>query len=116
MKKFPSFLPQYQHYNFQIHGEGHTHQPLQEEPNFGVDHPATYINFGTWRDQIVLRKRQGYRRRGILRALFILDIVNYVGQTNDIMPRTFDYFVTDIVHWSDAKDALNRTGHIEPRT
>lgn len=116
MKKFPSFLPQYRHYNFQIHGEGHTHQPLQEEPNFGADHPATYINFGTWRDQIVLRKRQGYRRRGILRALFILDIVNYVGQTNDIMPRTFDYFVTDIVHWSDAKDTLNRTGHVEPRT
>ena len=31
MEKFPSFLPGYRHYGFQIHGEGHTHQPLQGE-------------------------------------------------------------------------------------
>ena len=126
MRKFPSFLPEYRHYGFQIHGEGHTHQPLEEEPNFGIEHPSTYINFGTWRDQIVLRKKdtllnkmrgktqEGYRRRGVLRALFILDIVN-TKDTKDIMPRTFDYFVTDIVHWSDAKDAMNRAARIEPR-
>jgi len=63
----------------------------------------------------VFRKKNGYRRRGVLRALFILDINNEVTSTKDIMPRTFDYFVTDIVHWSDAKDAMNRTGHLEPR-
>lgn len=115
MKTFPSFLPQYRHYGFQIHGEGHTHQPLEEEPNFGHDQPSTYINFGTWRDQIILRKKNGYRRRGVLRALFILDINNHVSETKDIMPRTFDYFVTDIVHWSDANDAMNRANQIEPR-
>ncbi|GJL76451.1 hypothetical protein [Nitrosomonas sp.] len=115
MKKFPSFLPVYRHYNFQIHGEGHTHKPLQEEPNLDTEHPITYINFGTWRDQIISRKKNGYRRRGILRALFILDIVNYNEKTKGEMPRTFDYFVEDIVHWSDAKDALDVTGHIAPR-
>lgn len=29
MKKFPNFMPVYRHYKFQIHGEGHTHRPLQ---------------------------------------------------------------------------------------
>ncbi|MCP5244484.1 MAG: metallophosphoesterase [Burkholderiales bacterium] len=116
MKKFPSFMPMYRHYNFQIHGEGHTHQPLQEEPDIGADHPATYINFGTWRDQIIPRKKNGYRRRSVLRALFILDIINYNEKTKHMLPRTFDYFVEDIVHWSDAKDAMNQSGHSEPRT
>ncbi len=116
MRKFPSFLPIYRHYNFQIHGEGHTHQPLQEELNIGMDRPTTYINFGTWRDQILTRKKQGYRRRGVLRTLFILDIINYNEETKQEMPRTFDYFVEDIVHWSDAKDAMNQTNQSEPRT
>ncbi|MCB1985042.1 MAG: hypothetical protein H6936_12415 [Burkholderiales bacterium] len=116
MKKFPGFMPAYQHYNFQIHGEGHTHQPLQEELDTGSDHLTTYINFGTWRDQIIPRKKNGYRRRSVLRALFILDIINYNEKTKHMMPRTFDYFVEDIVHWSDAKDALDQTGHSEPRT
>ena len=115
LKKFPSFLPEYRHYNFQIHGEGHTHQPLQEEPDLGLDRPTTYINFGTWRDQVIPRKKNGYRRRGVLRALFILDIINYNEKTKISMPRTFDYFVEDIVHWSDTKDALDRTGPTEPR-
>lgn len=115
IKKFPSFLPAYRHYKFQIHGEGHTHQSLQEEPDINTERPATYINFGTWRDQIIHRKRKGYRRRGILRALFILDIVNYNKETKELMPRTFDYFVEDIVHWSDAKDAMNEASHAEPR-
>lgn len=115
LKKFPSFLPSYLHYKFQIHGEGHTHQSLQEEPDIGTDHPVTYINFGTWRDQIIPRKKRGYRRRSVLRALFILDIINYNAQTKETMPRTFDYFVEDIIHWSDAKDALNKTGHSQPR-
>ncbi len=115
MKKFPGFLPVYRHYKFQIHGEGHTHQPLQEEPDITADHPTTYINFGTWRDQIIPRKKVGYRRRGVLRALFILDIINYNPNTKEAMPRTFDFFAEDIIHWSDAKDALDKTGHSEPR-
>ena len=114
MKKFPSFMPAYQHYNFQIHGEGHTHQALQEEPNIGGKHPSTYINFGTWRDQILPRKKHGYRRRGVLRALFILDLVNYTKTANEF-PRSFDYFVEDIIHWGDFKDAMDNTGHAEPK-
>ena len=113
MKKFPSFMPVYRHYKFQIHGEGHTHVPHQEEPNIKADHPTTYINFGTWRDQIIPRKRSGYRRRSMLRALFILDIIDKKKETK---PRTVEYFVTDIVHWGDNKDALDETGHVEPRT
>jgi len=59
MEKFPGFLPAYRHYGFQIHGEGHTHQPLQEEVDIeNEQHPSTYINFGTWRDQIVQREKQ----------------------------------------------------------
>lgn len=115
MKRFPSFMQAYRHYNFQIHGEGHTHQPLQEEPNIGGDHPSTYINFGTWRDQIVQRKKHGYRRRGVLRALFILDIVNLTETANKI-PRSFDYFVEDIIHWGDYKDAMDQTRKAEPKT
>jgi hypothetical protein len=113
MKKFPSFMPVYWHYKFQIHGEGHTHRPLQEEPNIKADHPTTYINFSTWRDQITPRKGSGYRRRSVLRALFILDIIN---KKNETEPRTVEYFVADIVHWGDNKDALDKTGHAEPRT
>ena len=115
MKKFPSFMPAYRHYKFQIHGEGHTHQPLQEEPNFSGDHPSTYINFGTWRDQILPRKKHGYRRRGVLRALFILDIVNKT-ETAKEMPRSFDYFVEDVIHWGDFKDAMGKMGRAEPKT
>ena len=113
MKKFPSFMPVYRHYKFQIHGEGHTHSPQQEEPNIKADHPTTYINFGTWRDQIIPRKGSGYRRRSVLRALFILDIID---NKKEIEPRTVEYFVADIVHWGDNKDALDEAGHAEPRT
>lgn len=115
MKTFPSFMPAYRHYNFQIHGEGHTHQPLQEEPNINAKYPCTYINFGSWRDQIVFRKDSGYRKRGILRAFYILDIVNDDRKTLNALPRTFDYFVLDIVHWGDFKDAMNQTGYTEPK-
>ncbi|MCX7066256.1 MAG: hypothetical protein NTW85_00930 [Methylococcales bacterium] len=115
MKKFPSFLPAYSHYGFQIHGEGHTHEPLQEEPNIeNEQHCSTYINFGTWRDQIVPRKEQGYRRRGMLRALFILDLKNLT-ETQDKFPRSFDYFVIDAITWSDLNDNLTETGKRSPK-
>lgn len=114
LKKFPSFLPEYQHYQFQIHGEGHTHQPLQEEPNVNSARPTTYVNFGTWRDQIVSRKKNGYRRRGVLRAFFILDLENYLTFDNH-KPRAFDYFVEDVVHWGDYKDAMDQSRYTEPK-
>ncbi len=115
MRKFPSFMPAYRHYNFQIHGEGHTHQPVQEEPNIGCKRLTTYINFGTWRDQIIIRKGQGYRRRGVLRALFIRDILKHNKKTETDPSRTFDYFVQDDVRWADSKDAMNRSGRSEPK-
>lgn len=115
MAKFPGFLPEYRHYGFQIHGEGHTHQPLQEEVRIsGEQHPSTYINFGTWRDQILQRERRGYRRRGMLRALFILDLENLTESKNK-NPRTFDYFVIDALHWGDLNDDLTETGKTEPK-
>jgi hypothetical protein len=115
INKFPSFMPAYRHYGFQIHGEGHTHQALQEEINIDNEtHPSTYINFGTWRDQILQRKEQGYRRRGMLRALFILDLYN-ITDLKDKYPRTFDYFVMDVVHWGDLNDNLTETGKSQPK-
>lgn len=115
MKNFPGFLPAYRHYGFQIHGEGHTHQPLQEEVKIeNEQHPSTYINFGTWRDQIVQREKQGYRRRGTLRALFILDLKNRT-DTKDKFPRLFDYFVSDVVYWGDLNDNMTETGKRQPK-
>lgn len=114
MLKFPGFKPEYRHYDFQLHIEGHTHIPLQEELNLS-DKPysdehnpnSTYINLGTWRDQIVPRKKTGYRRRGVLRTLTILDLKHYgdeVKASTKEPKRAYDYFVEDVVLWSDFKD------------
>lgn len=114
MRKFPSFLPEYRHYGFQIHGEGHTHVPLQEQPNIEGKRLSTYVNFGTWRDQILPRKDQGYRRQGVLRALYILDLENRCKQVKE-PTRAFDYFVEDMIHWSDFKDKMDQSGKAEPK-
>lgn len=114
MKKFPAFLPQYRHYGFQIHGEGHTHVPLQEEPNINGKRPSSYINFGTWRDQILPRINNGYRRRGVLRALYILDLENQSEVVKEPQ-RAFDYFVEDVVHWGDFKDAMDTSNKAPPK-
>jgi hypothetical protein len=113
LKQLPAFLECYKEYGFQIHGEGHTHKPLEEELNIGREKNSTYINFGTWRDQIVGRKKQGYRRRGVLRAVYILDLKD----TSDsaLGKRSFDYSTHDIVHWSDKSDAFARIGRFQPR-
>ena len=110
MTKFPAFLPEYQHYGFQIHGEGHTHHPLEEELNIKRDNPSTYVNFGTWRDQIVSRKKYGYRRRSILREFYILDLKD----TTNGGGRSFDYFTNDILAWSDKSDTFSRKGKHQP--
>lgn len=112
MRNFPAFLPEYQHYGFQIHGEGHTHVPLQEQPNIEGKRLSTYINFGTWRDQILPRKDKGYRRQGVLRALYILDLENK-SSTASSSVRAFDYVVEDMVHWSDFKDKMDQSGKAE---
>lgn len=110
MAKFPAFLNEYKHYGFQIHGEGHTHHPLEEELNLKREKPSTYINFGTWRDQIVSRKKFGYRRRSILREFYILDLKD----TTNGGGRSFDYFTNDILSWSDKSDMFSRKGKHQP--
>lgn len=109
----PAFMPAYRHYGFQIHGEGHTHVPWEEEPNLKTDKPSSYINFGTWRDQIVSRKKSGYRRRSVLRALFILDLRD---ETPGAHPgdRSFNYYTDDIIHWSDKSDMFSQKGKHQP--
>ena len=108
LKGFTAFLPQYAQYGFQIHGEGHTHKPLQEEANLGADKPiCSYVNFGTWRDQIVPRKKSGYRRRGVLRAFYILDLLVVPGAEQSAQ-RSFSYYTQDIIIWNDELDNLDK--------
>ena len=76
---FPAFLPDYRHYGFRIHGEGHTHHPLEADPNLGDRKNYTYINYGCWRDRILPKEgwpgqRQAYRRRTVGRALYVFDL------------------------------------------
>lgn len=105
-KQFPAFMPEYRHYGFQIHGEGHTHAPLESEFNFKLEHPATYVNYGTWRDQIVTREKSGYRRRSVLRAFYILDLNDK--EAGNEGKRSLDYYTQDYVIWSDKLDDLGR--------
>ena len=113
MKKFPAFLPMYSDYGFQIHGEGHTHEALIEEVNFKPGKFSTYINFGTWRNQIVGRKKSGYRRRSVLREFYILDL-NDTTKNAKKGKRSFDYFTNDITAWSDKSDKLSEKGEHQP--
>lgn len=104
MQDFPTFLEEYRNCGFRIHGEGHTHIPLQDELSFNDSNNDnyTYINFGTWRDQILLKQKKGYRRRGFGRALSVIDLT-----PNDSSPeRGFAYWVEDIVHWDISLDRL----------
>lgn len=103
IKTFPAFLPQYRHYGFQTHGEGHTHQPLQEEPNLDGQHNHTYVNLGSWRDRIVPRRDQGYRRRSVLRAFYILDLKPRDGEAN----RSIYYYTKDKILWGDHLDHID---------
>lgn len=102
LRTLPAFLPEYRRYGFKIHGEGHTHEPTQEEPNLRDGNTYTYVNFGTWRDRIVRRKRSGYRRRGTLRAFYLLDMA---GKSAD-SPRHLQYRTSDRIEWSDTLDRL----------
>lgn len=105
MLGFPTFLEEYRHFGFRIHGEGHTHISLEQELDFDI--PATsrnytYINFGTWRDQMLPKQKHGYRRRGIGRVLIVFDkaAVSPGGS------RDFSYWVQDLVTWGDRQDKL----------
>jgi len=106
LKSLPAFLPEYRHYGFQIHGEGHTHIPWESELNIQARELPSYINFGTWRDQIVTRQKSGYRRRSVLRAFYILDLQDKTPGNQG--KRSFDYHTQDYILWSDKLDDLGR--------
>ncbi len=99
----PTFQPEYRHYGFRIHGEGHTHIPLQEEVKLEDKANYTYVNFGTWRDRIVQKKPAGYRRRSVMRAFYIFDRAPVDGGE-----RTLTYFVRDALVWGDQLDQIER--------
>jgi hypothetical protein len=106
MKAFPGFLEAYRSYGFRIHAEGHTHEALQEEMDFATPEERknySYINFGTWRDQIVQKQKRGYRRRGLGRMLVILDKLPLAPGGE----RWFSYRVEDILTWGDNQDRLD---------
>ncbi len=108
MNKFPTFLPPFSDNGFQIHGEGHTHRPLQEEVNLSKVTNQTYINFGTWRDQIVPRKNQGYRRHSVLRAFSIFDLQAKDSEKSE-SNRQFAYNTEDIIIWNDELDNIEKS-------
>ncbi|ADO48407.1 metallophosphoesterase [[Enterobacter] lignolyticus] len=114
MRRFPAFLQDYRDYGFRLHCEGHTHFPLQEELYFRGEKKRasgkiySYINFGAWRDQIVTALKRKYRRRGVGRALYVLDLTPDNGGAPD-MPRNerrFSCWVEDTLSWSDDMDRL----------
>ncbi|HXH71632.1 MAG TPA: hypothetical protein VNI58_02325, partial [Mariprofundaceae bacterium] len=107
MQGFPAFLPGYRDYGFRIHGEGHTHVALEEELYFNgpTDHKSyTYINFGTWRNQVVPARPAKYRRRGIGRALWVLD--QRPADQASGGARRFACWVDDMLSWDDRLDRL----------
>jgi hypothetical protein len=105
MHSFTAFLDKYRDYGFRIHSEGHTHIPLQEDLYFRE--PAeprdrqnySYVNFGTWRDQVQPTQQKKYRRFGVGRALVVLDKQGKDGT------RAYGYYVQDITSWSDKADS-----------
>jgi hypothetical protein len=103
LQAFPTFQDTFLAKGFHLHGEGHTHIPLEAEAD--MDFPSasynnlTYVNFGTWRDQIVDKEKGGYRRRGIGRTLYVLNLQNQQAPE-------YRYFVRDNLNWSDNMDRL----------
>lgn len=102
MKHFPGFLDDYRNYWFRIHGDGHSHVLLQEELNFDKladNNNYTCINFGAWRDPVVPKQTQRYRRRGGGRILGVLDKA-----TENNRQRSFAYWVQDVLSKSNKAD------------
>ena len=62
----------------------------------------TYINSGAWRDQIVIKRNGGYRRRGIGRGLFVFDTWVHEEQRRD-----YRYYVRDLLSWNDPYDRMD---------
>ena len=104
----PGFLNEYRRYGFRLYCEGHTHIPLErelyfEKPEFPSDRKSyTYLNFGTWRNQIITAFNGKFRRRDVGRMLCVLDL-----QTKQLDgSRQYKYFTEDIMVWNDQLDKL----------
>ncbi|CAD6881866.1 hypothetical protein [Methylomonas albis] len=104
LQAFPTFQDAFLAQGFRLHGEGHTHIPLEAEADINPPPPSkhnnfTYINFGAWRDQVVDKEKSGYRRRGVGRTLYVLSLQQ---QT----PGQYRYYVKDNLSWGDHMDSL----------
>ena len=104
LQAFPSFQDVFLAQGFRLHGEGHTHIPLEAEADISPPPPSkhknfTYINFGAWRGQVVDKEKGGYRRRGVGRTLYVLNLQKQA-------PAQYRYFVRDNLSWGDHMDSL----------
>jgi UDP-2,3-diacylglucosamine pyrophosphatase LpxH len=103
--RMPTFADAYRAAGFRLHVEGHTHVALEAELQF--DQPAadpnySYVNLGAWRSQVVERDypAERFRRRGIGRALFIIDEAHGAS-------RRHNYFALDLLRWGGHHDRMN---------
>jgi hypothetical protein len=104
LQAFPTFQDAFLAQGFRLHGEGHTHIPLETEADISPPPPSkhknfTYINFGAWRDQVVDKEKGGYRRRGVGRSLYVLNL-------QKTSPEQYRYYVKDNLSWGDNMDSL----------
>lgn len=103
----PAFQTAYRELGFRLHVEGHTHIALEAELQF--DQPVfnpnyTYVNLGAWRSQLVVKDNTDnrFRRRGIGRALFIIDEPGGAS-------RQQRYFALDLLRWGGHHDDMRGT-------
>jgi hypothetical protein len=100
----PAFQPAYRALGLRLHVEGHTHVALEAEARFSEPRERrnyTYVNLGAWRDAIVPKRNRGQRRRGIGRALHILDLPKMLQTIPDA---AFRYYTVDLLSWGDRRD------------
>lgn len=105
LMSLPAFQSAYRRLGLRLHVEGHTHVALQADlqfnrPRLGHNN-YTYVNLGAWRDAILSKRNRGYRRRGVGRALFVLDLA----RLSDTQPNdSFRFYAKDMISWGDRLD------------
>ncbi|HJV84418.1 MAG TPA: hypothetical protein VJ698_03000 [Noviherbaspirillum sp.] len=106
----PAFQPEYRALGFRLHVEGHTHVALEADLQFSQPRRDrknyTYINLGAWRDTILPKRNHGFRRRGVGRALFVVDLARL---PQDRLPKgtsddAYRFYVRDMTSWGDRMD------------
>lgn len=102
----PAFQPAYRALGLRLHVEGHTHVALQADAQFSQLRQGrnnyTYVNLGAWRDTILPKRNRGYRRRGIGRALFIVDLARLAPHGPD---DSYRFYASDMTSWGDRLDS-----------